>query len=312
MSHLNDRTLETLITGSASPADVQRIRRHVGGCRACARRLEEWRDNFTEVEQRFPELGTEAGPMATVTAEGLVLLPTHDGRRGLDLDLTTGLWIGALLMALLVGYGTFRLRATKDVVDLPPGMTLPQIARTEPESRPTAGLPTIPPATKGDSLRPKVPATRPTNPPTPPKPVAKTTDPTAPLPVSSGFKSITAAAAARRLGGPIRLIQGLQPDHIEVAPASVVPGAQSKLDVIRVVYRASEGRRILLDQQLIPADSSGFRPIEDQTLESGQTAFGTSASGVSFATWLDDDGYRLSLAMRTPLDSLKRLLPRVR
>ena len=104
----------------------------------------------------------------------------------------------------------------------------------------------------------------------------------------------------------------MEPDHVEIGPAAAVPGAQSGLNVIRLVYRASDGRRILLDQQLIPADSSGFRPIEDQTLESGQPSFRTAANGVSVATWLDDDGYRLSLSMRTALDTVKLLLPRVR
>jgi hypothetical protein len=109
----------------------------------------------------------------------------------------------------------------------------------------------------------------------------------------------------------LRLLGELDPDHIEVGPASAVPGAQSGLDVIRIVYRAPDGRRILLDQQLIPADSSGFRPIEDPTLESGATAYGTSPGGVTVATWLDEAGYRISLALHAPLDSLKRLVPLV-
>jgi hypothetical protein len=131
--------------------------------------------------------------------------------------------------------------------------------------------------------------------------------------VSPQFRSIRLADAAQRLGGPVRVIPGLKVDHVEIGPASAVPGAQSGLDVVRVVYRTGDNAgRILLDQQLIPADSSGFRPIEDQTLESGETAFGTSDSGVSVATWLDEEGYRISLAMRAPLDSLKRLKGLVR
>jgi hypothetical protein len=312
MSHLNDRTLERLISGSASPVDVQRIRRHVGRCRACARRLEEWRDNFTEVEQRFPELGADSSSAATVTAEGLMLLPNDGGKRVFEVDLTAGLWIGATVMALLVGYGSYRLRQAREVLDLS-ALNLPQSPRTEPESRPTAVQPP-PTVARDDSLTRK---SAPTPPPTrapvaAPRPATGTpaTSP-APIPISSGFRNISMAEAVRRLGGPVRLIQGLQPDHVEIGPARVVPGAQSGLDVIRVVYRATEGQRILLDQQLIPADSNGFRPLEDARLESGEAVFGTSGKGVRVATWLGAGGYRLSLAMRTPLDSLKQLIPLV-
>jgi hypothetical protein len=81
--------------------------------------------------------------------------------------------------------------------------------------------------------------------------------------------------------------------------------------VIRLVYRTPDGGRLFLDQQRIPTDSDGLRSIDDPTLESGETAFGSAPNGVSVASWLDEDGYRLSLAARTPLDSLKRLVPLV-
>jgi hypothetical protein len=98
---------------------------------------------------------------------------------------------------------------------------------------------------------------------------------------------------------------------VEIGPASAVPGAQRGLDVVRVVYRAPNGGRILVDQQLIPADSSGFRPIDDPALENGETAYGTSSTGVSVATWLDEEGYRISVVVQAPVDSLKRLVQRV-
>lgn len=116
----------------------------------------------------------------------------------------------------------------------------------------------------------------------------------------------------RRLGGPVRSLQSYDLDHLEVGSASAVPGAQAGLDIVRVVYRTPDGGRILLDQQLIPTDTSGFRPIDDPTLESGQTAYGTSPTGVSVATWLDEEGYRLSLVAQLPLDSIKKLVPLVR
>jgi len=87
MFHLSDRLLAKLIDGSATTADLQRIRRHVDECRACARRLEEWRDNFAEVDERFPELAVDAGPLATVHAGGLVMLPGSEPSRRVVPDL---------------------------------------------------------------------------------------------------------------------------------------------------------------------------------------------------------------------------------
>jgi hypothetical protein len=134
----------------------------------------------------------------------------------------------------------------------------------------------------------------------------------APLSTSPRFRKVSRAEAVRRLGGPVRSLQGFDADHLEIGAASAVPGAQAGLDIIRVVYRAADGSRILLDQQLLPTDSSGFRSIDDPTLESGETLYGTSPTGVSVATWLDEDGYRISLVAQVSLDSLKRMVPQVR
>ena len=120
------------------------------------------------------------------------------------------------------------------------------------------------------------------------------------------------AEASQKLGGQIRLIDGLDADHVEIGPSSAVPGSQSGLDVVRVVYKSASGGRILLDQQLSPADASGFRPLDDPALESGETAFGTAPNGVSVGTWLDNDGYRMSLVARASVDSLRRLVPLIR
>ena len=306
MLHLTDRTLEKLISGSASPNEVQRIRRHITGCRPCARRLEEWRDNFPEVNERFPELGADVGPTATMSSDGLVIIGSSESRPGFELDLTTSLWIGAALMALLVGYGTYRLRQAKQ--DVSGVATLTQTPHSEPESRPESGPQVMPRVTPGGPLTPGRSTGKPGAPGAPSSGSPRQQSTPGAVSVSPHFSTIRMAEAAQRLGGPIRLIPGLDVDHVEVGPATAVPGAEPGLDVIRVVYRSPDNSgRILLDQQLIPADSSGFRPIHDQTLESGQTAFGSTASGLSVATWLDDDGYRISLSVRASVDSLKRL-----
>ncbi len=322
MFHLSDRLLAKLIDGSATSSDLQRIRRHVDECRACARRLEEWRDNFTEVDERFPELSVDAGPLATVTPGGLVMLPGSEPAKRVVPDLTTLLWIGAVLMALLVGYGASRLRQPSEGMRVATMDEARAIQRTPiPGSSPANG-PAAAPATTTTTAA--LPARDPVVPapsaelqksPTPSSPAlqppATASSSPAPLAVSPRFREIGRTEAARRAGGPLRSLAGLKLDHIEVGPASAVPGAQHDIDVIRMVYRTPDGSPVFLDQQRIPTDSDGLRSIDDPTLESGETAYGSGPNGVSVASWLDEDGYRLSLAARTPLDSLKKLVPLV-
>ena len=320
MSHLEERILDRLVSGTATPNDVQRILHHVGDCRACARKLEEWRDNFAEVDERYPDLAIEMMPLATVTPGGLVLMPQEEEpKRRFEVELSTVLWIGAVILALVVGYGASRLRQSSEGMIASSGLgdqaetgrTTAAAPRVPTVAAPATVLPhdtrsaTNPPPATTDPA--PVPALRP---PVPTRAAVDTTP--SRLALSPKFKSLSRSEAVRRLGGPVRSLQGYSVDHLEVGSAAAVPGAQAGLDVIRVVYRTADGGRILLDQQLIPTDSSGFRPIDDPTLESGETAYGTSPSGVSVATWLDEEGYRMSLVAQLPLDSIKQLVPLVR
>jgi len=344
MSHLDERVLEKLLTATASASEVDRIRGHVGECRPCADRLEEWRDNFDEVDHSYPELAEDPRSAATVTPSGLLLVPKPAPGRRLQLNFANLLWLLALIMAVVVGYGAHRLRSAKDGFESLAPVRRP--VAPPPESGSGAGAP-MPLAQPSDSLvrvvqrapaPPASSAAAPTNSPTaglrdlagarprpsnagrsmpasaaprepapPPAP-----EPAPQLPVSPKFRAVPVSEATQRLGGALRLLGGLDPDHVEIGPASAVPGAQAGLNVVRVVYRSPSGGRMLLDQQLIPADSSGYRPIDDATLENGQTAFGTAANGVSVATWLDEGGYRISLVAQVPVDSLRKLVPLVR
>lgn len=312
MSHLTDRTLRALIDGTVTPSDVEKIRRHAEGCRACAQRLEEWRDNNAEVERRFPELALEYAPSARVSTDGLILLPTKETRRAVQMDLTTALWLGVALMVVLAVYGAVRPKENRpaNVATLNRGY--------QPNSQPAPPLPSE--SAGGQVAGSRAPTAAPpvSRPAPPPRAAASGTAPATrdagalPLPVSPSFRAISLAEATRHLGGPLRAIAGLSVDHYEIGPASAVPGAQSKLDVIRTIFRAPDGDRIILDQQLIPADSSGFRPIEDPRLESGETLYNSAPNGVSIATWLGDAGYWHSLVVRAPIDSAKQLVQLVK
>ena len=225
-----------------------------------------------------------------------------------------------VVLALVVGYGANRLHQRAEGM-----VTQPSDFRDErdPVRGVAAGVPQGPSAgtsareSSGTAARAGAGSPRRAEP-TPPGVSARPGAGTRPapsrstMPISARFQAVPAPEAAQRLGGRLRLLGGATPDHIEIGPASAVPGAHRGLDVVRVVYRTEGGGWILLDQQIIPADSSGFRPIDDPALESGETAFGTSSSGVSVATWFDEDGYRISVAVQASVDSLKRLVQRIR
>ena len=322
MFHLTERTLSKLLDGTASDKDVARMLRHAAGCRECARQLEEWRDNFQQLQESYPALAVDRRESTGPRPSGVILMPTVERHRRFEFDLTTALWVGAVGMAVLVGYGVSRLGGSSDELDPTPLVNAPA---NPADSAPKATPGTVPPRPVGPAPAPGKarPAPAPQSEPdqnlsSPPvsRAAGAPFEAAAPEPTSpaskSKFQFVTPQEAARRIGGPVRTIVGLEPDHIEIGPASGVPGAQPNLSVVRVVYMTADGERMLLDQQRIPADANGFHPIDDPTLESGQTAYGTETNGVNVATWLDDAGYRISLAAKVPVDSLKLLVNLVR
>lgn len=346
MFHLDDRVLEKLVTGSASGHEAARYSRHAAGCRQCGRMLEEWRDNFQEIDEIYPWLGESDGSVATVTPAGMMVTPGATGWKLPQIDPASALWLVALVMALLVGFGAHRMRKADAGLDLagavrrpppasagsgagavakpdtavrnapPPEAVKPPVTREKPRTVTPAPAPIraarSEPATEAPRAQPTQSPSRGESLPASEVQTNRTPSAPPPLPVSSNFRKVSLSEAAEKLGGQLRLLEGLQPDHVEIGPASAVPGAQPGLDVVRVVYRTGISGRILLDQQLIPADQSGFRPLDDPALEKGETAFGTAPNGVSVGTWLDNDGYRMSLVARASVDSLRRLVPLVR
>ena len=63
--------------------------------------------------------------------------------------------------------------------------------------------------------------------------------------------------AAKQLGGPAHVIEGMTPNFIGLVNGRLVPGADPNRPVVRVVYTDSRGRLILLDQQrMLPGQAS--------------------------------------------------------
>ncbi len=96
--------------------------------------------------------------------------------------------------------------------------------------------------------------------------------------------------AARQLGRPVHVIEGMSPAFMGLVQGRVSPGADSTRAVVRVVYQDAQGRMIVLDQQRV-------RP--------GQTP------PANEARWSYGD-ITLSLFGEVGPEVLKNLRPRVR
>ncbi len=69
--------------------------------------------------------------------------------------------------------------------------------------------------------------------------------------------------AAKQLGRPVHVIEGMSPLFMGLAQGKVSPGADPSRPVVRVVYQDSQGRLIFLDQQrLRPGQVAGAQGTE--------------------------------------------------
>jgi hypothetical protein len=291
MFHLNNKILQSLLDGTIATGEVQRVKRHVRECRACAGRLEEWSDNHPAVARYFPHLEENANSAVTLTAGGLVAIPTYG--RGLPAWIRPRrlLWYGAgLLIVGVVAVMAQGLQSKQEVMTvILPDSALPPLHPPDPSQFP------------GNTEEPRDSAGG----------EAHAPQRVEPLPVSDGFRAITGREAADRLGGPIRLLGGVDPDHFEGGPPNASPSAQRGAPLVRVVYRAPDNGRVYLDQQLIRADSTGFRPIDDSALENGDTVY-RDIGGRRSATWLDESGYLLTVSGPLTSAAIRELITRVR
>ena len=324
MTHIDERTLERLLNHKMSPGDIDVVLSHAAECRSCGHRLEEWRDHFEEIATLIPE-SNQASMGQMVLPSAFVLVPDNPSPRT-RFEATNFLWVAAVALALVVGYSASRLqRHSTDGLGTSSMATLEPLGEAPRDPAPPSdSTPVVPvrPADTVDSVPSPAVATRTEAQRPAPAPARDDTTPAAPASLGAsrppdasvtmpGFRRSALVEASARLAGGIRFLSNLTPDHVEIGPGSAVPGAQGHLDVVRVVYVNRDGSRILLDQQRIPVDESGFREINDAALENGDTLIGSSAQGVSVATWVDDDGYRLSLAVHATPDSLRRMVRRV-
>jgi len=70
--------------------------------------------------------------------------------------------------------------------------------------------------------------------------------------------------AARQLGRPVHVIEGMSPLFMGLAQGRTSPGADTTRPVVRVVYQDAQGRLILLDQQRIRPGQSTAAPASPE------------------------------------------------
>jgi len=146
----------------------------------------------------------------------------------------------------------------------------------------------------------------------PPESKAESAPPSAALAVNTAGAAtvVSLEGAVNRLGGSIRLIDGLTPAAVRLIVASQAAAAAEGDATVRVVYLDPPSREIWLDQRRIsPADSHAR---DDIGLLLGDTIDVVLRDGRRSLQWRDPEGFRLFLSGFLPADSLHMLARRVR
>ena len=78
--------------------------------------------------------------------------------------------------------------------------------------------------------------------------------------------------AAKQLGRPVHVIEGMSPLFMGLAFGRNSPGADATRPVVRVVYQDSQGRLILLDQQRLRPGQSTSSPGNEPHWTAGEIA----------------------------------------
>ena len=337
MRHIDDRTLDQLLEDSLGEQQEHELEAHIQHCPPCAARLREWEALFPQIRGVAPAGEDAIGATELpATRSSVVILP--DWTPPVELPRAprarpTPLWVVVAVLALVAAWLALRGRGTREegpnlAINEPGlpnvdtmagglGSGLGDSTRRSAVAESAAALGVQYPApeslTAPDTRYPLTPAVadsenrpavaRPED--TVQFPIIADRDPTEtpdPAPARpTEFTRVTLGDAIERLGGPVRVIEGLSPEAVEVAGGSVLPGADPGRLVVRIIYNGPDGR-IILDQQRLSRPG----PREPDI------AITTAQSGVSVAQWIDWKGYWISLASRTSQESLLAIANRIR
>ncbi len=310
MDHVTEETLKSLLENRMSRVAQAQVRHHISTCFRCEEKVRQWRasiDALSDASEkaRTPYPKTEGSEPTILVPAKPVILSKHSRWAVRSVLAVAAVLVVALAVETirqdrqqeggegaqagsLIQRSQAALQAGMDSTLAVRGSALP-VPPTESgtSQEPTA---TPPAPVRSDSASPAAV----------PRPVPL--EPAAPTVTGPGFTMLTVREAIERTGGPILLVRGLLPDHLEVAPASAVPGALPGSEVIRVVYREPGGRILLLDQQKIPeAYRSGL---------AADTLIDSDPGGRSIAIWVGGDT-RVTLSGRIDPETLMVFVRRV-
>jgi hypothetical protein len=128
---------------------------------------------------------------------------------------------------------------------------------------------------------------------------------------TGAFRQVQMEEAVRTLSGSIRLIDGLEPQRIMVAPGTAVAGADPSVPLVRVVYEDPPGRELWLDQQRPGEGRAQAAAANALGLIVGDTVLSRAKEGPGRVQWIDELRFRLVLTGFLPADSLRSLVGNV-
>lgn len=331
MRHTDEATLHELIDGSLAPVEARRIEAHLAACEACRVRLAEARALVQETAGLIAALDAPAAGATPVAAA-----PRRHRR------LTLLGWAASIAAAVGLGFvwhapagrmETGAAAARNDASHVVTAADAPAKAAPTPTSRPSADEArrrrpaaaangrVASPADRRDRGPAPVPA-GPTATSTPPEvlrihqpgTVALDAAP-ATAPGHSGTHTITLDEAVQRLGGSIRLIDGLDPVSVARVPGTMVDGADPRREAVLVRYLdPTLGAIQLTQQRILTADSldaSAPPPTTATVPRATQPTTEPTRNALATVSWKDGHGFQMTLTAEVPPESLAALRARV-
>lgn len=336
MWHADEGTLHELIDGSLPPAERERVAQHLERCPACQARL-------SEAHELVRATASLVEALDVPTA---VPLPERIGRRIHRNPAALG-WAASILVAVGIGFavrpflpavptggGAEPAAATVDgqareIRRKPVSTPVPPVRRdaATPVTA-SANLKTAVPPTAHTGLASATPTAR--TAPTPPTasqspaPLMLRMRPPAAVALDSAPRDtthrITLEEAVARLGGSIRLIDGLQPLTVERTSGASVLGADPGREAVVVRYRDPRfGIVELAQQRILAADSTdaeaevlGGAARRSTVRFAPQPQSAPDPNGSASLSWSDPQGFHLVLTAAIPPESLVALRARVK
>ncbi|MGH7533923.1 MAG: zf-HC2 domain-containing protein [Gemmatimonadales bacterium] len=333
MRHADEGTLHEFIDGSLAPQETAQVEAHLATCGSCRARLADARALVRETADLIVALDAAGGGPATRPASA---------RRRARPTAILG-WAASIAMAVGVGFalhGPIRSTGapTADAIDRPAAPmgargavagAAPARANDAPRderlrrgsasSRDASAAP-IAVRKAATSAAAPPPADSPAA-----APEALRMHPSAAVALGTRTEtgahrpdsnSITLEEAVRRLGGSIRLIDGLDPISVARVPGSTVAGADPKRDAVVVRYLdPAFGAVQLAQQRILTADSlDASAPPPDITEpmpRTTQTSRGPRQEEFTALSWKDGHGFQMTLIAAAPVESLAALRARV-